>query len=106
MTSNLSLKPVSSGMYGLSLGGSNLLRAMPEPRNSWGAVGSSLLSTGTQIAGALMPGGDVLGTGNLESLLQMQIQVQQVMQYFSMQSNIEKSKHETEMAPIRNLRVG
>lgn len=106
MGSSISLSPVGSGAFGLAVGGSTLLRTLPEPRNSLQSLGQGLLSAGAQVAGSLIPGGDVLGASNLETLLQMQIQIQQVMQYFSMQSNIEKSKHETEMAPIRNMRVG
>ena len=39
------------------------------------------------------------------SLLQEQTKVQQEMQLISLSSNLEKSKHETSMAPIRNTRV-
>lgn len=106
MTSSISIQPLGSNGFGLAVAGSELLRTLPEPRNSWTKTASSLLSTGAELAGSVIPGADVLGVGGLESLLQMQIQIQQVMQYFSMQSNIEKSKHETEMAPIRNMRVG
>lgn len=106
MSSNTSIQPLSSGGYGLALSGSSLLRALPEPRNSLASWGSSLLSAGTTIASSLVPGGGVLGMSNLTDLLNMQIQIQREMQVISMASNIEKSRHETEMAPIRNMRVG
>jgi hypothetical protein len=106
MSANTSIKPLSSGGYGLALSGSSLLRALPEPRNSLASWGNSLLSTGATIASSLVPGGDVLGMNNLTDLLNMQIQIQREMQVISMASNIEKSRHETEMAPIRNMRVG
>jgi hypothetical protein len=44
--------------------------------------------------------------GDFQSLLNAQMEVQRVMAMVSMESNISKSRHETEMAPIRNLRVG
>lgn len=106
MSSNTSIKPLSGGGYGLALNDSDLLRALPEPRNSLASWGNSLLSTGASLASSLVPGGDVLGMNNLTDLLNMQIQIQRQMQVISMASNIEKSRHETEMAPIRNMRVG
>lgn len=106
MSSTTSIKPLSSGGYGLALNDSNLLRALPEPRNSLASWSGSLLSTGASLASSLVPGGDVLGMNNLTDLLNMQIQIQRQMQVISMASNIEKSRHETEMAPIRNMRVG
>jgi hypothetical protein len=39
-------------------------------------------------------------------LLEKQLEVQVQMQLVSLYSNIEKSRHETEMAAIRNTRVG
>lgn len=106
MSSQISLTPVHGGSYGLSMAGSSLLRALPEPRSSWGSVGKSLLSAGTQIASTLLPGGGVFDQNELTNLLQTQIYIQTQMQLWSMQSNIAKSRHETEMAPIRNMRVG
>lgn len=43
--------------------------------------------------------------GDFLSLLQQQIEVQLELQSVSMVSNIEKSKHESKMAAIRNIRV-
>jgi hypothetical protein len=52
--------------------------------------------------------GTLVGTGSAEltDLLNMQIQIQREMQAISMASNIIKSRHEMEMAPTRNMRVG
>ena len=105
MSTQISLMPVSGG-YGMSLDGSNLLRALPEPRNSWSNVGRSLLSAGTQVASTLLPGGGLFDQNELTNLLQTQIYIQTQMQIWSMRSNIAKSRHEVEMAPIRNMRVG
>lgn len=46
------------------------------------------------------------GASDITNLLNQQIQIQQLMQTVSMASNIARSQHETEMAPIRNMRVG
>lgn len=40
-----------------------------------------------------------------QELLNKQIEVQQQMMLMSMSSNIEKSKHETQMAAVRNIRT-
>ncbi len=72
-----------------------------------GSWGQSLLQAGANAAGGLLGGaGSVLDVGTLTSLLQQQIQVQREMQVISMHSNIAKSQHEAEMAPVRNMRVG
>ena len=68
-------------------------------------------------AGSVLTGsaGGALGGGygnaadameSLQGLLDQQIAVQAEMQAFTMQTNIEHSKHETKMAAIRNMRVG
>ena len=44
-------------------------------------------------------------SGDIGSLIQLQIDAQQEMQAATMISNLEKSKHESKMAAIRNVRV-
>lgn len=59
-------------------------------------------------AGSFLTGGVIGGVsdiGGFQQLLNQQMEVQLAMQTTSMQSNVEKSKHETRMAPIRNIRV-
>jgi len=104
--SDFRLKSVSNGMYGIAASGSSLLRTAPEPRNSLGEWIQSVAQTGLNVAQTVIPGGELLDSNNMSDLLNMQIQIQQQMQVVSMISNVEKSKHETEMAPIRNMRVG
>ena len=58
------------------------------------------------MGGALDSASNLSGMGDFTGLLQQQIEIQRVMQIVSMASNVERSKHETEMAPIRNMRVG
>ncbi len=104
--SNVSLVSTSDGGYGISSGNSALLRVAPEPASSFGALMRGVATTGLNIARAVIPGGDAIGSQDLTGLLTMQIQIQQEMQTVSMISNVERSRHETEMAPIRNMRVG
>jgi hypothetical protein len=81
-----------------------LQRFAPEPSNrlgfsvqrALGGVASFALDAAGSFAG-IDPG--------YVDLINQQIMVQQQMQLVSMESNVEKSKHETMMAPIRNLRA-
>jgi len=63
-------------------------------------------ATGLSYASTLIPGGAMLGSGELTDLLTTQFQLQQQMQVVSMISNIQHAEHEMQMAPIRNMRIG
>ena len=76
----------------------------PEPTTTGTGLFQDALSVAKGVAGEI--GGVSLdATGNFEALIQAQIQAQMEMQTTSMVSNIERSKHETKMAAIRNVRV-
>ena len=106
----------SDGTWGIAGGSQGTIRMAPEPR----ASGSWLASAAKAVAGvatsALGPtglGGVAGGLGGIGGipadaglLLAEQVRIQREMQIVTMISNVEKSKHETEMAPVRNLRVG
>ena len=82
-----------------------LSRFLPEPRSRAGlSFGGVLKSVGSAI-GSIAPGLDGINPVFVE-LINKQIQTQYEMQIVSFESNIEKSKHETQMAAIRNIRVG
>jgi len=106
--SNLhAIRSASDGSFGVSVGGSTLMRSAPEPRNSLGSwvttAGSAVASTTSALTGI---GASVMDGASITNLLNQQIQIQQIMQTTSMLSNVARSQHETEMAPIRNMRVG
>jgi len=101
MSSPISLRPMLTGM-GLNVGGALLARALPEPRSSLAQWGRAAVNTGMDAIGTLIGS----GSGDLTQLLNLQIQIQREMQQVSMISNIAKSQHEMEMAPVRNMRVG
>ena len=83
-------------------------RFQPEPKISSG--GSGFLNTAMQLLGNGLGSvaSDGLGmiSGENAALIQLQLETQREMMYTSMVSNIEKSRHETQMAPVRNIRVG
>lgn len=84
---------------------SELGRMAPEPQSRLGfSFGNVLKSAASNLIGV---GTEALGVNSdSAALLQMQIEAQREMQNVSMLSNVEKSKHETQMAAIRNIRVG
>lgn len=86
-------------------GARDLLQFTPEPRHSPGLGFSSVM---TGLGQAAKIGLSAFPGVNLEyvDLLNKQIEVQQQMQLVSLHSNIEKSRHETQMAAVRNIRTG
>lgn len=104
--SSISLVSSSNGNLGVSVNASTLFRAAPEPRNSLSSAVKSLAATGSDFMGGVLPGLDPFAGAGLDTLLNQQIQIQLVMQKVSMASNIARSQHEMEMAPIRNMRLG
>ena len=85
---------------------SGFLRFLPEPVSGIGRVFQSLLNTGVKMGSALT-GASLVGIEpEYAALIQEQLHAQEQMQKVSLISNIEKSKHETEMSVVRNVRVG
>ena len=91
---------------GVSAGARALSRLLPEPKSRLAKTFSSVLSG---IGGALGAGTSAIAGGAIQSdyaeLISKQLEVQQQMMLVSFVSNIEKSKHETEMAAVRNIRA-
>lgn len=94
------------GSIGRAAGGIfSLKRFSPEPRSRSGiSFGNVLRAVGSEITDGFAGGGSIDPV--YLDLINKQIEVQQQMQLVSFESNIEKSRHETQMAAIRNLRVG
>lgn len=93
--------------------GANLVRMYPEPETSstFDAVRAAVRGVADSAVSLLeRTGGTILDSvpmgGDLQSLIQLQLDAQREMMTVSMISNIEKSKHETQMAAVRNMRVG
>ena len=91
-----------SGSYVDTLG---LGRFMPEPRSRVANVFRAVLNGASTVLSGAASAAPQIDPGYQE-LINKQIEIQQQMQYVSMESNIEKSRHETQMAAIRNVRVG
>lgn len=106
MSSSL-LSASSLGPQALQVGGSALLRYPPEPRSTVGQWASAATSAAKQVASVAFGGGIIPDpTTDLAALLQQQIQIQLEMQVWTARSNIARSEHEIQMAPVRNMRVG
>ena len=86
---------------------------MPEPATTGTTVFSDIISAVGGLAKSAVGsavGGSIGGVslqpeGSFGDLLQLQIEAQQEMQTTSMASNVERSKHESKMAAIRNMRM-
>jgi hypothetical protein len=107
MSTLSSIRPVSDGSWGMSVGSSSLVRSAPEPRStlgSWSATAGSVASSvGKTVADIVVPD---MNIGSLTAMLNKQMYIQQVTQAVSMASNVLRSQHDAEMAPIRNMRAG
>lgn len=78
---------------------------LPEPATAGTSMFQEIVDVAQNVATKAVGGVSTEATGSFADLIQLQIQAQEEMQTTSMVSNIEKSKHETKMAAIRNIRV-
>ncbi|MFN8389853.1 MAG: hypothetical protein U0136_06155 [Bdellovibrionota bacterium] len=77
---------------------------LPEPSSTGLGVFRDVMDIARAAAGEV--GGVSLdATGSFAELIQAQIQAQMEMQTTSLISNLERSKHESKMAAIRNIRL-
>lgn len=79
--------------------GNSLSKFLPEPKNRV----MSTLSGAASFVSRLATGQPV--SGQFDSLIATQMEVQQQLMLVSMQSNLSRTEHETKMSPVRNLRV-
>jgi hypothetical protein len=82
-----------------------LMPYVPEPSTTGIGLFRDVFQAAGSAAASLLPGGFGRVDG-FQHLISAQIQVQLEMQQVSMVSNIEKSRHESRMAAVRNIRVG
>lgn len=80
-------------------------RYLPEPASRGVGMFLDVMDAVKSVGKAAIGGVDTFAGGDFASLINLQIETQKEMQTTSMVSNIEKSKHESKMAAIRNVRV-
>ncbi|MCB0317391.1 MAG: hypothetical protein KDD56_01445 [Bdellovibrionales bacterium] len=76
---------------------------VPEPESSISNTFGDVLRSAASVASTATGIGGV--GAEIYTLLDQQIEVQREMQTITMLSNIERSKHEMKMGPIRNMRI-
>lgn len=81
----------------VAAGARTATRFMPEPLTAGVDFLQSLARAGLGVGGL----GD-----NPQSIIDQQIELQQEMLQITLVSNLERTKHETRMAPVRNIRLG
>lgn len=79
-------------------------RFIPAPRTK--STFDAVLDVMSGIAGNIAKTAGLGVGGDYQGLITVQLEAQKQMMLVSMISNVEKSKHETQMAPVRNIRVG
>ena len=84
----------------------NAQNFLPEPRISNSPLVNNVIDAAASIGESAVgaASGDLM-LGKFEELLQVQIKAQEEMQSTNMVSNLERSRHESKMAPIRNIRL-
>ena len=90
----------------IRVGTSALGRFAAQPKSFATTAFKSALAGVNALADAVTGSGTTGLNSDYADLIQMQIETQKQMFLTSMYSNIEKSKHETQMAAVRNVRVG
>lgn len=78
---------------------------LPEPATGSGQLFQDVLNSVASVGSSIVGGIPAVATGDFASLIQLQLEAQREMQSTTMVSNIEKSKHESKMAAVRNIRV-
>jgi len=101
------LQSIQGDAWGVQPQSSSMLRYAPEPQSGVGSWLKTAASTVANVATAAFTGNPMIDSAqDFQQLISTQIQVQRDMQLYTMISNLERSRHETEMAPVRNMRVG
>ena len=78
---------------------------LPEPARTGVGLFQDAINTVANAGQNALSGSDLSSAGSFASLIETQIEIQKELQAATMVSNVEKSKHEANMAPIRNIRV-
>lgn len=88
---------LETAVNSIASGARTATRFMPEPFSQGVDFVQSLARAGLGVSGI----GD-----SPESIINQQIELQQEMLQITLYSNLERTKHETKMAPARNIRLG
>ncbi|MCC6220888.1 MAG: hypothetical protein IT291_06585 [Deltaproteobacteria bacterium] len=84
----------------------SVARYLPQPASAGVGLFKDVMTSAKQFASDFIGGVENVPTGDFAELIELQIEAQMEMQTTTMVSNIERSKHESKMAAIRNIRVG
>ena len=95
----------SVNLEGLGQVTSAVARYLPEPAATGVGLFKDVMDVVGSVAGSVVGGVPGSATGDFAELINLQIAAQEEMQTTTMVSNIEKSKHESKMSAIRNVRT-
>jgi hypothetical protein len=95
----------NNSLNGLGLVSDQTAKYLPEPAVTGSGLFNDVLNVVSSLGSTAIGGVPAVVNGDFASLLNAQLEASREMQSVSMVSNIEKSKHESKMAAIRNIRV-
>jgi hypothetical protein len=90
---------------GIATTSHNAARYLPEPATRGVGIFKDVMNLVGKVGSNVVGGVGLNPYGDFAELINIQIEAQREMQTTTMVSNLEKSKHESKMAPIRNIRV-
>lgn len=85
--------------------GGRIARYLPEPAATGVGMFRDVMRAVRTLSDEAIGGVDPAPVGDFAELIQLQLEAQAEMQTTTMVSNVEKSKHESKMSAIRNIRV-
>lgn len=92
-----------AGIYNMHDRATSLGRFIAQPRNRLGTTFGKVMEVASA---AVKSAGAISGVdGDYAAILQQQMEMQRQMMTVSMISNVERTRHETNMVGVRNMRV-
>ncbi|MCB0344217.1 MAG: hypothetical protein KDD66_03835 [Bdellovibrionales bacterium] len=85
---------------------STAARYLPEPATTGVGLFRDVMNAASSLGGSDKSALELGVSGEFSHLINLQLDAQREMQQTTMVSNIERSKHESKMAALRNVRVG
>ena len=98
-------EPNSNDLLRIASVTGKLASYLPEPATKSGRVFGDVVNVVRSIGNAVVGGVPASASGDFAALIELQLAAQREMQSTTMVSNIERSKHESKMAAIRNIRM-
>ena len=101
----MNIKSLTSSLFQRAEVTKAAAKYLPEPATKGVGLFQDAMNVVKGIGSTVLDGVSSYAGGDFMGLINKQMEVQREMQTTTMVSNIEKSKHESKMSAIRNIRV-